>query len=205
MDLRSAADISTALSRVGDHLAYDRERFSIVVLGGAAINLHGIRDRPTSDVDIVAFTVDGIPGADLCKPPPALPAALERAAASVARDMGLENDWMNTGPALQWSQGMPAGLASRLRWIHFGPSDYPAIGLDVGIVDRYDLIFFKVYAAADHATRRSVHYIDLLALAPSDVELERAGEWVKSLNASPEYLRVVDDLVAYAKQDVSRR
>jgi hypothetical protein len=196
MDLQSRADIWAALSRVGDLLAYDSQSCCVVVLSGAAINLHGILDRATSDVDIVAFTVDGRPGLELCAPPSVLPPALQRAVATVARDMGLEPDWMNTGPALQWQQGMPAGLASRLHWLHFGPANTDGVGLEVGVVDRYDLVFFKVYAAADHATTRSVHYRDLLALAPSTAEIESAAAWVKTLNATPEYFQVVDDLTA---------
>jgi hypothetical protein len=202
MEFTSAAEIWAALSRVGELLAYEGERYSVVVLGGAAINLLAIDDRATTDVDVVAFTIDGRPGVELCPPPAALPVALARAVATVARDMGLELDWMNTGPALQWQQGMPEGLATRLHWQHFGPASSSDVGLEVGLVDRYDLIYFKVYAAADHATPRSVHYRDLIALKPSDADLESAAVWVKSLNASPEYFQVVDDLIAHVRKQL---
>jgi hypothetical protein len=202
MKFTSAADISVALSRVGELLAYEREYCSVVVLGGAAINLRAVVDRATSDVDILAFTVNGRPGPDLCVPPAELPAVLARAIATVARDTGLEPGWMNTGPALQWEQGMPEGLGDRLHWLHFGPAGAADVGLNIGLVDRYDLIFFKLYAAADHATTRSVHYRDLLALAPSVAEIEHAAVWVKSLNASPEYFQVVDELVVHVRADL---
>ncbi len=204
MDFQSGAQIRAALSRAGDLLALDGERYAVVVLGGAAINLLAIDDRATTDVDVVAFTRDGRPGLELCPPPPDLPPALERVVVAVARDMELEPDWMNTGPALQWQQGMPEGLAARVHWRHFGPASSPDIGLDVGLVDRYDLIFFKVYAAADHATPRSVHYRDLIALKPSEADLESAAIWIKSLNASPEYFRVVDDLIAHVRQQLEQ-
>jgi hypothetical protein len=200
MDFRSASEISSALSRAGELLAQDGERYAVVVLGGAAINLLAIDDRATTDDDIVAFTRDGRPGPELCAPPPHLPPALERVVIAVSRDMELEPDWMNTGPALQWQQGMPEGLGARVHSVHFGPASLPDLGLDVGLVDRYDLVFFKVYAAADHATPRSVHYRDLIALKPSEADLESAAVWVKSLNASPEYFRVVDDLIAHVRQ-----
>ena len=175
-----------------------------MVLGGAAISLQGIVDRATSDVDILAFTVDGRPGTALCPPPSELPAELRRAAGSVARDRGLDADWLNSVAALQWKQGLPEGLSSRLHWTHFGPATLPLVGLDVGLVDRSDLVTFKLYAAADHATTRSVHYRDLLALAPSFTQLEAAAEWVKSQNASPDYLKVVDDLVAHVRKQLRR-
>ena len=49
---------------------------------------------------------------------------------------------MNTGPALQWKQGLPEGLQDRIEWRRYA-------ALRVGVVDRRDLIHLKLYAAAD--------------------------------------------------------
>src|SRR5215208_5095338 len=185
MELQSAGDIRAALARVAEQLAIDGERYAVVILGGAALNLLGIVQRSTSDVDILAFAV-GFPGARnpaLREPPQPIPLALGRALAAVARDMGLDPHWMNTGPSLQWHQGLP-------------------VGLDVGVVSRADLIFFKLYAAADDATTRSVHYKDLLALAPTAEELDAAAAWVRPQNASPEFHEILDQLMVHVRRQL---
>jgi hypothetical protein len=204
MNLDSASEIRTALTRVGERLAFEGERFAVVVLGGAALNLLDIVRRPTSDVDILAFAtrLPGARTAALHAPPEPIPEPLARAIADVGRDMGLDPHWMNTGPALQWRQGLPPGLASRVAWQHFGPPDAPDVGLDVGLVSRYDLIFFKLYAAADDATTRSVHYKDLLALAPTGEELDAAAAWVRTQDASSQFHKILDQVVAHARHQL---
>lgn len=133
--------ISAALQRVGELLAAGGQSYSIVAIGGAAMNLLGYVSRATTDVDIVAFGRSG-QAVGLIPPPEPLPAPLLQAARIVARDMGLDPDWFNNGPAGQWQTGLPPGLETRVHWRDYGP-------LRVGLADRRDLIFFKLYAAAD--------------------------------------------------------
>ena len=204
MDLDSAAVIEIALTRVGEQLAFEGDRYAVIVLGGAALNLLGIVDRATSDVDILAFAdqAHGVREPLLRIPPSPMPAALDRAIADVGRDMALDPHWMNTAPALQWKQGLPPGLASRVSWRHYGPAGAPDVGLDVGLVSRHDLIFFKLYAAADDASPRSVHFKDLLALTPSDEELDAAAAWVRPQNASPEFHEILDQVSAHVRRQL---
>jgi hypothetical protein len=89
-------------------------------------------------------------------------------------------------------------------WRHYGPREAPQAGLDVGLISRHDLILLKVYAAADHATTRSVHYSDLLALAPTDEELSAATAWIRPQNASPEFHVILDELVAHVGRQLRR-
>ena len=84
----------------------------------------------------------------LREPPEPIPAPLARAAGTVARDLHLDEHWLNTGPALQWRTGLPPGLAGR-----------------------DDLIFFKLFAAADSSGPRSVHY-QVTNHVRTDLELE---------------------------------
>lgn len=51
----------------------------------------------------------------LREPPEPLPSPLVQAARAVARDLGLDPDWLNAGPALQWRAGMPPGLEARIQ------------------------------------------------------------------------------------------
>lgn len=60
------------------------------------------------------------------------------------------------------------------------------------LVSRYDLIFFKLYAAADSAGTESVHFQDLLKLQPSDQELAQAERWVRSQDPSPAFQTLLD-------------
>lgn len=90
------------------------------------------------------------------------------------------------------------GLGERLIW-----RDYA--GLRVGLVDRQDLVFFKLYAAADHTGPGSVHYQDLLALRPSPSELENAAAWIATQDASEGFARIVDKVIRSAERDVARR
>ena len=107
-------------------------------------------------------------------------------------EMGLAPGWLNAGPALQWRQGLPDGFAERVTWRSFA-------ALQVGVADRMDLIFLKLYAAADSGPS-SVHYQDLLRLAPTGEELAR---WVKTQDASPDFPTIVDQVIEHAKADTA--
>ena len=124
-----------------------------------------------------------------------MPQPLAQVAATVARDLGLDPNWLNTGPALQWRAGLPPGLEQRIEWRQYG-------ALWVGIVARFDLIFFKLFAAADSTGPKSVHYQDLLALRPSAVQLYEAREWVGTQDASPEFAKVLDRVTSHVRKDL---
>lgn len=72
----------------------------------------------------------------------------------------------------------------------------------MGLVDRYDLIFFKLFAAADAIGPQSVHYQDLLRLRPTSAELRAAAEWVRTQDASPAFAAVLDRVVRQCRVDL---
>ena len=188
MKLQGRTAIESALTAVGERLAHAHESCAIVVLGGAALNLLAIVDRPTIDVDVLARADD----TGAIEPPDPLPDALRRAIAAVARDRGLLENWMNTTVADQWRSGLPPGLAERIEWRRYG-------ALRVGIVGRRDLICFKLYASADQTGPDNVHVRDLLALKPNPEDREGAAEWVRARDSSPEFHAVVARVVAYVQ------
>ncbi len=193
--LHGVGGTNAALSALGEILEAKGEFFAIVVVGGAALNLLGIVDRVTRDVDVIAL--GNPPNSDnptLQEPSEHLPPDLAAAAALVARDFGLDADWLNTGPALQWKQGLPPGLEVRVQWRRYG-------NLNVGIVDRRDLVLFKLYAAADSTGPESVHYQDLIALGPSANELNTARDWIKTQDASRNFHEVVDQVIEHVYKD----
>ena len=183
-------DIEAALQAVGELLQADGQPMSIVILGGAALNLLGIVSRTTRDVDIVAVTETPGDRAHLARPPKPLPGPLQKAIDQVARDFDLPPNWLNRGPAGQWDVGLPPGFADRLEWRTYA-------GLDVGIADRVDLILFKLEAAADQPDSDSRHFDDLVHLDPTDEELRRAAEWAREKNVGAEYHSIIERVVAH--------
>lgn len=196
MDARPISILERGLAAVGDLLAAEGVEVGIIVAGGTALNLLGVVQRTTDDVDVLAILRDraGSDGVTLAPPDP-LPEPLQRAIARVARDFQLPEDWMNTVVGLQWQTGLPLGLERRLRWRRYG-------GLRVGLVARYDLIFLKLYAAADSGGPSSVHFQDLLALRPTERELQAAAAWVREQDPTPEFSTIVEQVMTHARERV---
>ena len=191
-------DIDQALLLVGELLQAEGEAVTIVIIGGAALNLLGVTTRTTRDVDVVAIA-DPADRQRLSRPPDPLPDALIRAVKTVARDLDLPDNWLNRGPANQWDVGLPPGFATRLTWRAYA-------ALHVGIADRRDLIFFKLEAAADQpAATNNRHLADLLALRPTPEELTAAAEWVKEKNAGDEYHRIIDNVSEHVRTALARQ
>jgi len=185
--------LEAALKAVGELMEQERTEVALVVVGGATLNLLGLIDRVTQDVDVIARAVEPI-GALPARlaPPDPLPDALQRAILRVARDFGLAPDWINTAIARQWSQGLPPWLPQDITWRRYG-------GLQLGLVGRRTLIALKLFAAADQSVR-SVHAQDLLALNPSDEELDEAAAWVTTQDASDSFPRLVREVVEHVRR-----
>lgn len=184
--------IDTALRAVGDLLAADGAPVDVVVVGGATLNLLGIVSRTTRDVDVIAQAYRDDTGALRLVHAEPFPAALDRAIEAVARDLGLDRDWMNAAVGKQWSQGLPPGIEQDLEWRRYG-------ALHVGLVGRRTLIALKLFAAVDQGPR-SVHMQDLAILAPTEAELEGAAEWVVTQDGSPLFPQLVHEAVEHVRQ-----
>lgn len=194
-----ADDVEAALLTVGELLLEEGERYAIVVVGGAALQLLGVIARTTGDVDMIAFADPPTSRGRLLRPPVDLPAPLQRAIFAVARDRNLPNQWLNAGPAGQWDlpSPLPLGFESRITWRSFG-------ALEVGIAGRLDCISLKLEAAADNLDQPGGqrHLADLIALAPTQEEFEFAAQWVKGNNDTGFHPKV--DHVASLLRDRSR-
>lgn len=194
--LSGSADIGQALRRVGELLEAAGHPYAIVIIGGAALGLLEVVARTTRDVDILAFVHPRGRGAwTLVPPPQPLPEPLAAAISTVGQDLGLVENWLNTGPALQWRSGLP--LATRVQWRQYA-------ALTVGIAGRKDLIWLKLFAAADDLPSGR-HTRDLMALDPTDAELEEAASWVKTQDAGDAFPGIVDEVVNYVRARRSGR
>jgi hypothetical protein len=153
------------LEALAEQLSALGVRFDLVVIGGSALLALGLGQRPTRDVDVVAFV--GRNG-ELQRSSP-LPDALISARDRVATDFGLPEDWLNAGPDSLLDFGLPEGFEARLHRRDFGDS------LSVHFASRTDQIHFKLYAAVDHGGGK--HEADLRALDPTPEELAEAARW----------------------------
>ncbi len=185
-------NIQEALSAVGELLDAKGEREAVVIVGGASLILLDLATRTTDDVDVIAMAKrDELSGTFSLSPPPSpLPEALHSSIATVARDFGLPTDWMNVEISAQWSQGLPPGLPDDITWRTYS-------GLDVGLVGRTTLIALKLFASVDRGPE-SVHFQDLLLLAPTENELRDAGAWVETQDASPEFRQMIEQVIHHA-------
>jgi hypothetical protein len=186
--------LDRALRATGELLAHRGATAAIVVVGGTALNLLGVVRRVTHDVDVIA-TGTPQPGGPphQIQPPDPLPEPLVEAIATVARDLALSRDWMNTTVAGQWKSGLPPGFASRITWQQYG-------GLWVGLAGRHDLIFLKLYAAADDVGPTSRHFKDLVALEPTPADLEAARAWIVTQDPSPAVAEAVASVIAHVRK-----
>lgn len=174
-----------ALFALNDQLALRHWSVHLIVIGGSDLIAIDVVSRATRDVDVVALERDG----KLVSAEP-LPAIVRDAAATVARDLGLEANWLNAGPTGLLLHGLPAGFAERLVTRDYG------VALRVSVAARVDQIFFKLYAAADRREARDFN--DLDRLAPTHDELRAAARWARTHNMPGPF----DDAMARALADL---
>jgi hypothetical protein len=184
--------ITRALEAVGELLEDEGAQAAIVVVGGTALNLLGVVERATFDVDVIARAEGLATGTLLLRPASPLPEALSRAATRVARDFGLPPSWMNAEVSAQWSQGLPPITLEETTWRTFG-------GLTIGLVGRRPMVALKLFAAVDRG-RQSVHVQDLLALTPTDEDLDQAADWVKGQDASLDFGGMVEEVIRHVRE-----
>lgn len=168
----SESSLERALSALGELLDSRGLEYRLAAVGGGAMLLTGLLDRPTNDLDLVAQVDDG--GDAVAVEP--LPAALREAITDVARALDLPQNWMNPGPASLLDLGLPSGFVERARPRRYGP-------LEILLADRFDQIHFKLYAAVDQGPG-SKHFADLQALEPSRNELLGAARWARTHDPS---------------------
>ena len=161
-------DLLTEALQTLAELTQDQPARHFVVCGGSSLLALGLVSRQTTkDVDVLASLEDGA----LVTAAP-LPAEFQKAIELVRDDFGLMKDWFNTGPSDDtfFRFGFPDGMLSRVVPVAYGTS------LKISYIERYDQIFFKLYAAADSGPGR--HLDDLAELSPTEEELIAAIHWV---------------------------
>ncbi len=83
-------------------------------------------------------------------------------------------------------------MGSEIEWRRFR-------ALTVGLAGRTTLLALKLFAATDGGPT-SVHFQDLVALAPSDEELERARARVLAQDIAPQWPNLVTEVVDHVRR-----
>jgi hypothetical protein len=196
---RDQKDVEIILSALGEQLEDSLdEPVEIVVCGGSALNVLGLVQRATEDVDVLAYVKRNKAGeVSLVKAEPLIN-ELTVAAEKVARDFNLPEHWLNPGPASAVDFGLPDGLMERVITRKYGRK------LIVHYLGRYDQIHFKLYAAVDQGAGK--HLDDLLALKPTSDELENAARWTMTHDVSEGFKQNLKSLLNYLEfKDVAER
>jgi hypothetical protein len=160
--------LHSAISLLAE-LIEDQPPLHFVVCGESSLLALGLVSRTTTrDVDVLALIQDG--SLQTAKP---LPAYLQQAIVDVGKELGLMDQWFNTGPSDEsfFRFGLPEGLADRLTARNYGKA------LTISYISRTDQMHFKLYAAADNGPGASRHSEDLKDLAPTSDELLAAARW----------------------------
>lgn len=164
---------------------------NLVICGGSALILIDAVERVTKDVDVLGIIPTGH-NKEIVKPDP-MPETLKKAVSQVAGDLGIEGNWLNTDPKDLLEYGLPEGCMERLQEKKYGKL------LTVYFVGRLDQIHFKVYASADSGPGR--HVEDLLALHPTEEEIEKAARWAMSHDTSENFRALLKDMLRKLKYE----
>lgn len=135
-----------------------------IVVGGSALALLGVTERPTRDVDILHPELS----ADVAL------AAREFAAHMRGQGVELADDWLNNGP-MQLAEVLPSGWRLRIR------STFEGASLRLTVLGHADLLKSKLFALCDRGT----DVADCIALAPDPGELDEAEPWLLAQDANP--------------------
>lgn len=185
---RDQENIETILSALGEQLeSSEGEPLELLVRGGSALIALGLAQRSTKDVDILALVKRKKTGKTTLNKAEPLSDGFITASKKVARDFNLPENWINTGPTSAVDLGLPNGIMERVTTRAYGPK------LTIHFMGRYDQIHFKLYAAADQGAGK--HFDDILALNPTEDELEQAALWSKTHDVSEGYRQVLKGLL----------
>jgi len=178
------------MSALGEQLeGLLNEPIELLICGGSALNVLGLIQRTTEDVDVLAYVMRNKVGKISVVKAEPLINELSVAAKIVARDFNLPDKWLNPGPASAVDFGLPDGLMERVITRKYGSK------LVIHYLGRYDQIHFKLYAAVDQGAGK--HLDDLLALKPTSEEIEGAARWSMTHDVSDGYKQNLKLLLNY--------
>ena len=167
-------DTLTIFSALNEELKQLNIKRELAICRGAALIALKIVKRGTKDVDVLKPKIDH---------------SLNQAAEIVADKFKLARNWLNNGPAMLVNE-LPEDWESQCTLAYSGSN------LIVKSIGRRDLIYSKLYAAAD----RIDDIEDLVSLNPSETELEHARQLVLKQDASDFWPEIVEECLTQLRR-----
>lgn len=167
-------DVNECLNLLNFYLRKHDRQARFVVSGGAAVNLLGFH-KGTKDVDVISPEIEKI---------------LREAAVYVSEETGAPKNWLNDF-AKVYNDQIPKGWEDRIIEV-FGGSNLVVMSLS-----RQDLLSAKLKAYVD----RGFDDEDIIALAPTDKEIETAYLFVNSFELSEVELHDLDTFIEELKNE----
>ncbi|PKM99975.1 MAG: hypothetical protein CVU78_03635 [Elusimicrobia bacterium HGW-Elusimicrobia-2] len=184
----SKEQLEKALMLMGKKLELKKSSHIIlVVCGGSSLIISELLSRVTKDVDVVAVGNADKKGVLSFRKSSPLPEIVLKAACEVAHDLGMNEEWLNSGPGDIMKEGLPEGFIQRANQRIYGRK------LTVYFLGRYDQVHLKLFAAADQGPGR--HVDDLLALNPAEEEIKEASAWALKHDSSEGFRCVLKDML----------
>lgn len=181
MNFTTGEDALEALTVLGRKLeTRGTQPISLLICGGAALNISGLLTRATADVDVLGR-------ADSAGELSEMPDWLFACAEEVAAELSLESGWLNDAIISVSQMGLPEGILSRAKNRRFGRL------LEIAVASRLDLIALKCFAALDAKVGRK-HLGDLVDLNPTAEEMSFATDWLLNRPTSTEFRSIVRQL-----------
>lgn len=156
----SSTNVKKIFKELDQAMAEKGRKEEMVIFGSAALLSQGmgVGQRVTQDVDVVKSTFDN---------------EMWVISAEAGEKFGLTMGWLNTAGNI-FSRNFPEGWEDRTTEVFKGEA------LTVKSLGRIDLICTKFNAYCDRA--RDTDEVDMLGLSPTKEEMEKARDWVISLN-----------------------
>jgi len=171
-------DPKEIIPKFDDFLTSKRLRFEGVAIGGAALVVLDVIQRSTRDVDLLEEEI---------------PEAISKAASEFANLHGLSEQWFNAGPA-DLMRNLPSNWKTDLQQLYSGKS------LTLRTLSRINIIRTKFWAMCDRM--RDVD--DLIAISPTDEEIEIAIHWVSPLDANPGWPKHIESMAKALRRRLNR-
>ncbi|MGK5084447.1 DUF6036 family nucleotidyltransferase [Bdellovibrionota bacterium FG-1] len=171
-------NIQTILCELDQALAKLSENRILIVCGGSALLVVDLIDRTTRDIDVIT---------------PELDTVLKDLATLIGKRHGLEEGWLNNGPA---------SLARDLEpgWKNRTESIFQGVALRLESLGKRDLLASKLFAFCD---RDEQDLDDIWGMAPSWSEVESLRNWLLDRDASVLWPRRVETRLLLLKRKLS--
>ena len=170
-------NLQSILDDLDSELAQAGAERSLTICGGGALLFLNIMERVTRDVDVITPELDPL---------------LTQLAALLAKRHGLEENWLNNGPAAL-ARDLEPGWLTRTEPIFKGRA------LELRTLGRRDLIASKLFALCD----RDEHDLDdLFRMKLIWSEVEDLKEWILKRDASSYWPERVERQLAKLKKRV---